>query len=487
MKSAHLVIVGGGFSGISFAVQCARRFPWPAKFTVVEPRAELGRGIAFSAEHPAHRLNAPDAAHILDPENVDDFARWVEETGTLVRDPEANADGTNYIRRGTFGEYVQEQFDRTRHNNPSGSELRHIVSRAVNIEEARDVLEVTLETGERLGADIVVVATGNEPPATLSQFRSPVESHPAYVADPWRHEALERIPPDEEVLLIGSALTAADVVASLLSNRHTGRIDSVSRTGLLPARRPRPDVGQPAPSGAAFASMFWDRISRPDTLFVEKHGQLDRVSEICRSLRSAIADAEAQGLPWQGPFDDLRDSVRAVWPQLSNEDKRRFLRHLRRWYDAHRFRLPPQLERLLDEAVERGQLRFVTARIQEAGIDGRRLKVTLNERASGQVFAHSYGSVINCTGPSGRPDVSVNPFTQALLSKALCRVHPTGLGFDVDPQCRALRADGRRLPSLVFLGALTLGAFGEPLATPWIAAQIWRLVPSLISQLRPGA
>jgi uncharacterized NAD(P)/FAD-binding protein YdhS len=298
---------------------------------------------------------------------------------------------------------------------------------------------------------------------------------------------LERIPPDEAVLLIGSALTAADVVASLLSHRHTGRIDSVSRTGLLPARRPRPDAGQPAPTGAAFSSMVWDRISRPNTLFVEKHGQLDRVTEICQALRAAIADAEKLGLPWQGPFDDLRDSVRAVWPRLSNEEKRRFLRHLRRWYDAHRFRQPPQLERLLDEAVERGQLRFMTARIQKASIDSRRLKVTLRKRASGRAFSHSYGSVINCTGPSGRPEMSVNPFTQALLSKELCRVHPTGLGFDVDEQCRALRADGKRLPSLVFLGALTLGAFGEPLATPWIAAQIWRLVPSLIAQLQPGA
>jgi uncharacterized NAD(P)/FAD-binding protein YdhS len=485
MKSAHLVVVGGGFSGVSFAVQCARRFPWPAKFTVVEPRAELGRGIAFSAEHPAHRLNAPDAAHILDPEKVDDFARWVEETDTLVRDPEAkHADGTNYIRRGTFGEYVQEQFERTRDNNPSSSELRHILSRAVDIEESERSLEVTLETGERLSADVVVVATGNEPPATLAQFQAPVESHPAYIADPWRHDALGRIHPDEEVLLIGSALTAADVVASLLSNHHTGRIDSVSRTGLLPARRPRPDAGRPAPTGAAFSSMFWDRISRANTLFVEKHGQLDRVTEICRALRAAIADAEKQGLPWQGPFDDLRDSVRAVWPRLGNDEKRRFLRHLRRWYDAHRFRLPPQLERLHDKALERGQLRFMTARIQEASIDGRRLKVTLHERASGRDFTGSYGSVINCTGPSGRPDMSESPFVQALLNRRLCRVHPTGLGFDVDDQCRALSADGERLPSLVFLGSLTLGAFGEPLAMPWIAAQIWRLIPNLISQLQ---
>jgi uncharacterized NAD(P)/FAD-binding protein YdhS len=72
-----------------------------------------------------------------------------------------------------------------------------------------------------------------------------------------------------------------------------------------------------------------------------------------------------------------------------------------------------------------------------------------------------------------------------LLASGLARAHPTGLGFDVDADCRAIRADGKPLPSLVFLGVLTLGAFGEPVATPWFAAQISRLVPGLIAQLQP--
>jgi len=469
-------------------VQCARRFPWPAVFTVIEPRAEPGRGIAFSAAHPAHRLNAPHAAHVIDPEEGDDFWQWVERTGTLARDPLAmHADGTSYIQRGTFGEYIREQFERTRVRNPSDSEIRHIASHTIDIEESSPGLVVTLETGERLNADMVVVATGNEPPAPLREFQSAVESHPAYVADPWAGNAIERIHPNDKVLLIGSALTAADVAASLLANGHRGPIDSVSRTGLLPARRPRPQSEQPALTNAELSSMAWDRISRPNTLFVEKHGELDRVSQICRALRAEIKDSEKLGLPWHGPFDDLRDSVRAVWPRLENKEKQRFLRHLRRWYDAHRFRLPPQLEQVLDKAVATGQLSYVTARIQSANIEGEKLQVDLLERTTRRSTSQVYSYVINCTGPSGRPHLSTSPFIHALLASGLCRTHPTGLGFDVDHDCRAFNAAGQRVPSLVFLGALTLGAFGEPLATPWIAAQIWRMVPGLVAQLQSSA
>lgn len=487
MKAPQVLVIGGGFSGVSFVVQCARRFPSPATFTVIESRAELGRGIAFSAEHPAHRLNAPDAVHVLDPAKVDDFLDWLEETGTLMRDPEAMcADGTNYIRRGTFGEYVRDRFAQARDSNLSNSDLRRIAARAVNIEETQQGLVVTLETGERLEANMVVVATGNEAPASLPQFKGAVETHPAYLADPWKDDALERVGSDAEVLLIGSGLTAADVIAGLLSDGHEGPITSISRTGLLPARRPRPNAERPGLAGQALASMAWDRITRTNTLFVEKHGQLDRVSDICRALRADIAEADRQGLPWQVPFNDLRDSVRAVWPPLAMDEKRRFLRHLRRWYDAHRFGLPPPLERLLDEAVERGQLTFLSARIQSARIDGDRLAVTLRERESGRERVSSYARVINCTGPSNRPDQSESPFIQSLLTSGLARVHPTGLGFDVDDDCRAIRANGETNPSLAFLGVLTLGACGEPLATPWIASQICRIIPSVISQLQPA-
>jgi uncharacterized NAD(P)/FAD-binding protein YdhS len=441
--------------------------------------------MAFSATHAAHRLNAPHAAHVIDPEDGDDFWRWVDQSSTFERDPLAmHADGTSYIQRGTFGEYIRDQFERTCDRNPSDSEIRHITSRAIAIEESMPGLVVTLETGERLNADIVIVATGNEPPARLREFQGAVESNLAYVADPWAGNAVERIHPNDEVLLIGSALTAADVAANLLANGHTGRIDSVSRTGLLPARRPRPQPEQPALSNAELSSMAWDRVSRTNTLFVEKHGELDRVSQICRALRAEIKDAEELGLSWHGPFDDLRDSVRAVWPRLENKEKRRFLRHLRRWYDAHRFRLPPQLEQVLDEAVAAGQLSYVTARIRSANIKGQKLQVGLRERKTMRTITETYSYVINCTGPSGRPHLSTSPFIHALLASGLCRTHPTALGFDVDHDCRALNAAGDRVPSLVFLGALTLGAFGEPLATPWIAAQIWRIVPGLIAQLQ---
>jgi uncharacterized NAD(P)/FAD-binding protein YdhS len=477
----QIVVIGGGFSGAAFTVQCARAVPSPARLTVVEPNPEPGRGVAFSSDNAQLRLNAPHLVHLVDPARIDDFPKWVANNDVLQDDPEAvSLDGTVYVHRASFGAFVNAQFQDTLAKNPSDSEVRHTVARAVDIDELGSGLRIFLDSGEALDAEVVIVATGNDAPLPPPQFNEDVTTHPGYVGEPLRRNALVDVDPAGRVLVVGSALTAADVMVSLLRNGHTGPIDSISRTGLLPARK--------APSLSVDANVAWQRITTRNTLFVERHGELDTVGQIVKALRADIALARRNGLPWQGPFDELRDSLRAVWPRLGSAEKGRYLRHLRRWYDSHRFRLPPQLESVLDAAADHGQIRYLVGRLNDARVDGDTLRVRLRERASEQLTTRSYAAVINCTGPSGRPGRSESPFTKALLSKGLARSHATGIGFDVDEACTAIRRNGRRCQGLRFLGSTTLGAFGEPLASPWIAAQIHGLLPGLLSQLgmKPG-
>ena len=52
-----VTIVGGGFSGASAAIQLARHAPPRLDITVIEPRPDVGRGLAYSSDDPDHRLN----------------------------------------------------------------------------------------------------------------------------------------------------------------------------------------------------------------------------------------------------------------------------------------------------------------------------------------------------------------------------------------------------------------------------------------------
>ena len=58
---------------------------------------------------------------------------------------------------------------------------------------------------------------------------------PFYIGDPWDARAVELIPQDAPVLIMGTGLTTADLLISLNRNGHRGPVTALSRRGLLPS------------------------------------------------------------------------------------------------------------------------------------------------------------------------------------------------------------------------------------------------------------
>lgn len=59
MAERHVVIVGGGFTGTALAIHLARLGKAGLSVTIVEPRPQLARGVAYATQDPAHRVNVP--------------------------------------------------------------------------------------------------------------------------------------------------------------------------------------------------------------------------------------------------------------------------------------------------------------------------------------------------------------------------------------------------------------------------------------------
>jgi uncharacterized NAD(P)/FAD-binding protein YdhS len=70
-----VVVVGGGASGTLVALATLRAIP-NAAVTVVEPRSQLGRGLAYSTPDPRHRLNVPAGSMSALPDDPGHFLRW---------------------------------------------------------------------------------------------------------------------------------------------------------------------------------------------------------------------------------------------------------------------------------------------------------------------------------------------------------------------------------------------------------------------------
>lgn len=474
----RIAVIGGGFTGAAFALQALKEVGEPLSVVIVEPRAELGAGLAYSTEDPDHRLNAPGEIHFAVPDALDGFLRWFSETGGFARDPEAAAPGGGlFPRRREFGAYVADLVRPHLAEAAGAPGIEHLRARAAEVHERDGAMAVALDGGEALDADVVVLATGNRPAPPPRPFDGALGSHKAVLAAPWDPALLRAIAPDARVLLLGTSQTALDVIATLVRQGHRGPITAVSRRGRRPHARAAPGDGPP-PSP-------WDRLTGPMPEFLAAAGPPTTVLGLMRTLRARCREAEAAGETWHGPFDELRDAVWRIWPMIPAADQRRFLRHLRPWYDVHRFRMPPQTEALVARAEADGLVAFRAARPVSAEADGAEVRVAFRDRGAAGLRSEAFDAVINCTGTVAGP--GDDPLSRALELSGIVRPHPTGLGWEVDAECRAVGGDGRARERVFVFGPPSVGTFGDPIGSPFIVAQIHRAMPAVRAALASAA
>jgi len=332
---------------------------------------------------------------------------------------------------------------------------------------------VTLEDGQELTGRQAVLATSNETPAIPALIRANLQGHPKFLPNPWDLDRIKAIDEDTSVLILGTGLTAADVIVTLTNQGHRASIDAVSRRGLLPSgQNPSPD-----------RESMWQRFTRTPPRFVERHGMPARVSEIMACLRRDIAALEAEGQSWHNAFDDLRDATRTLWPNLPLEEQQRFQRHLKPWYETRRFRIAPQVMDVLEAQQSAGQLSIQAGRITGVTNHGDTISVTLQPRGESGEVNKSFGAVINCTGPTANPAASGNPVMMQIVNDGLAAPNPNGQGFLVDEECRAVSADGVPQDWLRVLGPLTRGCFLESGSVPTVSFYIYKMMPGFLAEL----
>lgn len=451
MTPAHIVIVGGGLAGAATAFHALRGLrDTPARVTVIEPRPVLGAGLAYSTDNPDHRVNVAAARMWLDPDEPLAFDRWFHESGRALADPEALLpDGRAYPRRSAFGDHVDAALRREAAQHPDGS-FRHIRARAEQIERRADHFRINLDNGTTLSADLVVLAPGHPLPSRPNWANTEIAAHPAYFGDPWSSDIAAKLPTNASVLIVGTGLTMADVVASLDRQQHQGTITAISRRGLLP--RPR------------------------TSLPVEAYGRFDnppahRASRLLAHIRRVVSEAVAAGHPWECVIDALRQQGTVVWQALPLIERQRLLRHARPYWDSHRYQISPQIQAHIDVGKLTGRLRIQRARIVSAkSIDGG-FAVTLLPRGATASICQEFAAIINCTGPDQSALIRDNPALQSLGESGLLQPDPLGLGLQVDLTGRAIGRNGRPVEHLFVAGPPARGTFGELMGLPQISLQ----------------
>lgn len=457
--SVDVVIIGGGFSGAAVAYHLTRLAPGRS-IAVCEPRAFLGGGLAYDDHDPAHRINVPAKRMSLLPNDEEHFARWLVGTNAGADDPDIiGRDGALYPQRGVFGRYVASQMQPL----VNDGRVLHIRSDVRSLQPDGQRWRLSTSSEQTLNAQFVVIATTHPPPDVPSAFR-PMLGDPRLITDALVPAALSRIQPEDRVVIVGTGLTMADVVASLDRVGHRGSITAISRRGLrsrghsITTSDPYGDFKQPAA----------------------------RASSLLNQVRNAISEAERAGLTWHAVIDAVRADAQAFWPQLPIAERRRIVRHLRVYWDVHRFRIAPQVEDVLDRRIAEGSLRILASSLARVSATPQAVTLSTASRSKGAVRSFDADHVIVTTGPGHASILATQPYLVGLTETGLIKSDPLGLGIAVDGKSHALDLQERPHRTLLVAGPLARATFGELMGLPQVSAHALSVAEEIATALTPA-
>ncbi len=447
----RVVIIGGGFSGAAVAMHLLQSGRPDLRVTIVERGPWLGRGLAYGAADEAHLLNVPAASMSADPAAPDEFLRYAHQRGI-------SAAPRSLLPRRLYGEYLVDRLARVVKQSPG--RLRVIAGEAGAVVARGDGRYAVSVAGRMVLADDVVLATGHADPVVPAGLQALVRDE-ALVADPWAPGALERIPSQSDVLIVGTGLTALDIVGALIRRGHRGSIHSTSTNGRWP-REHLPTVtwtGAPATLDLARA---------PAT-----------VDGLVTWLEGACASATDEGKPWQAVLEAVRPHVASLWKRLPVAERGVFLKSHRSRWEIHRHRAPAELLLQLAAWEAAGIVTSHRGVVTSASRRGERVEVAL-----GSDHALTVDRVLLCTGAASDYRRTQTAPWPDLVASGFATPDPNGLGVVTDESCALLGLGG---PGLWAIGGLLRSRWFEVTAVPDLARRAEAISRGIVARRSPFA
>lgn len=440
MTASRIAVIGGGYSGALQAVNLLRHSE--ASVTLIERGKRIARGAAYGTLHADHLLNVRANRMSAFADAPDHFADWLRRTGA--------GDAEDFAQRRVYGRYLEEILETAAAE--AGGRLRIVRDEAVSVDRDGEAERIGLRGGGSIAADAVILSVGNLPPETPRAIRTSKLPEESYVADPWAGDIASGLKPNDEVLLIGTGLTAIDAALMLDAAGFEGRITAISRRGLVPRAHA-------------------DQVSAVPALPERPQGGL---ADLLRSVRDC-----AKHIDWPSAVDQLRPHTQALWTSASREERGRFLRHLRPYWDVHRHRIAPQIAARIARMEEEGRLRFRAGKPVSAKVEGGSALIVWRPRGGDETQSFAVRRIVNCTGPQGDLRRADEPLLASLATAGRIRPDPCRIGIDIDDRCRAIDAAGEPSNSLYVIGPMTRGALWEIVAVPDLRGQVDNLARHL--------
>ncbi len=489
-------IIGGGAAAVCVLDELEQADLEAGEITVFEPSEQLWRGRPYQADLPSVRVNIPPAGMSVRFTDAGHFERWLQAATGLAPGPrhphyDQWCEAT-FVPRPVFGDYlVHAATTAIQRLRARGWRVEVIRSRVEHASPVGDAVELRTEEGRHRRVGYAVLCVGAGHPA--DSYR--LTGTPGFVAEPYPlAHTVANLDPGADVGVIGSGLTGVDTVLSLAARGHRGRIQLLSRSGVLPAVRQRL---LPHTMRYFTAERFRSAARHGEII-----GLADLISIMGAELDSAGGDRaalaiEVAAVDREDPVQRLRRQVaqvaavdpglrilqRAVpvagpdiWPLLPATEQEDVLHHRYRTVMSLCCPMPPSSARRLLELIEDGQLELVSGLRRVAPCDGGGFSVQTRD---GELRADV---IINAVSPPlHRLDPGTEPLIASLVEAGVTRRHPLG-GVHVARATSGLVAEAKVSTRFYALGALASGSLFFTFGMPSIVDRAHDIVQAVIAE-----
>jgi uncharacterized NAD(P)/FAD-binding protein YdhS len=388
----------------------------------------------------------------IDPDSPSQFMDWLASPRGPTLDPsDVTRKGDLFPPRSVFGDYIADSLAPMLKTGA----IRHVRDEAVSVTPDSGDRGYIVELGDysALHADILVISTSHPSP-DLPAGLIALAGSDRIIANPYETDRILKIGATERILIVGSGLTSADVIASLDRRGFWGRTHTVSRHGYR---------------GQGHGIVTWEC----EEDFARSAGE--GVTALVRHIRRTVTEDAARGQSWHAVFDRVRADGANIWGKLDLPSRSRLLRHLRALWDVHRFRVAPQVQEVIERWTHSGILSHQAARLVNAVETKHGFDVSLRPRGSISVETRQFDWIVVTTGPAHGSVLRKTAVLSAMSETGLIAPDPLGLGLAVSDACRAIGDTGKVSERLFVAGPLARGSVGELMGLPEVTRHAQRV------------
>ena len=435
-----VAVIGGGFSGTMVAVNIVKLSGGKIKVYLIEKSGDFARGVAYGTRNEQHLLNAQSKILGAFADNPGHFAEWI-----------GDIEGNIYYPRKIYGDYLSEILQKL------GDNIIKLPVEAIDI-NINDKSIVTLSDDKIIEVNAVVLALGNLPPSITDNSRfGKLQNH--IFSNPWGETGeLKKIKSNANILIIGSGLTMVDMAITLSAGNSARKIIAVSRHGLLP----QPHAGE-----------------KTELKFGLPEG--DSILTKLKFLRAKIKEYQQENIAWQSVIDALRPLTIKLWQSAPVVEKKRFLRHLRSYWDTCRHRMSQVIVAKIAALQETGQLVVKAGRVMGIEANGNQFEVMIKLRGAESADVYKFDYILNCTSPE--VNYESNYLMKNLFTRGIVQSGTLNMGIKTDNNGAVIGKNGEISKTIFALGPICKGQLWETVAVPELRVQAQNVAETLVGNL----